>query len=85
MRHSRLQHIEMVNDQPTDNRYSSAILWGLLGAAIAPEGTRLQTGIASAIASPFLEDLGVEMERQQRQEAIGQQGKMPMQGMRLRR
>ena len=72
MTHSRLRHIKMVNHQPTDDRYASALLWGLLGAMAAPEGKRLQAGIAFAIGSPFLEQLAVELQRQ-RQDAKRQE------------
>jgi len=72
MTHSRLQHIKMVKRQPKDNRYSSALLWGLLGAMLAPEGKRLKAGIAFAIGSPFLEQLAVDLERQ-RQDAKRQE------------
>ena len=63
-----------MNNQPMDKGQSSAILWGLLGAAIAPEGERLSTGIVFAIASPFLERLVVELE-QQHQEALRKERK----------
>lgn len=72
MPHSRLQDIKMVNYQPKDDRYSSAVLWGLLGAMVAPEGKRLQAGIAFAIGSPFLEQLAVDLERR-RQDAKRQE------------
>ncbi|MBN2098108.1 MAG: helix-turn-helix domain-containing protein [Dehalococcoidia bacterium] len=62
----------MVKHQPKDDRYSSALLWGLLGAMVAPEGKRLQAGIAFAIGSPLLERLAGDLERQ-RQDAMRQE------------
>lgn len=60
-----------MNNKLVNDRYTSAILCGLLGA-MAAEGKRLETGIAFALASPFLEELGMEIERQ-RQEAFRQE------------
>jgi len=74
MSHLRRRHIGMVSNQPTDNGYYSAALWGLLGLAVAPQGRRLQAGITFAIASPFLEPFLVELWRQC-QEVLMQESK----------
>lgn len=72
MAYSRLRDLKTAGYQPADDRYAYALLWGLLGAMAAPEGKRIQAGIAFAIGSPWLERLGVELQRQQ-QEAMRQE------------
>ena len=44
--------------------YNDPRLWGALGAILAPEGKRLQTGIGLALTSPLLDHLIPELERQ---------------------
>jgi hypothetical protein len=72
MAYSRLRDLKTAGYQPADDRYAYALLWGLLGAMAAPEGKRIQAGIAFAIGSPFLEQLAVGLE-QQRQGAMRQE------------
>jgi hypothetical protein len=57
----------MMNDKPVNDRNSSAFLCGLLGAGAALEGKKLETGILFALASTFLEELQMEIERQRRE------------------
>jgi hypothetical protein len=57
----------MMNDKPVNDRNSSAFLFGLLGAGSAPEGKRLETGIGFTLASTFLEELQMEIERQRQE------------------
>ena len=54
----------IITDQTRDNGGSSALLWGLVGVLVAPKGKRLQTGLGFAVASPLLDRLATDLERQ---------------------
>jgi hypothetical protein len=61
--------VKTMNYKPANDRYISPILYGLLGA-MAADGKNLETGIAFALASPFLQELGLEIERQYQEKFI---------------
>jgi hypothetical protein len=52
-----------MNNKVVNDRNTLAILCGLVGAMSA-EGKWLETGIVFALVAPFLEELGMEIERQ---------------------
>jgi hypothetical protein len=49
---------DRANQLQGEDEYSQAILYGLLGAVLAPEGERFRTGVAFAAASIALPHLG---------------------------
>lgn len=55
--------MKTMNNKAVNDSNTSAILYGLLGA-MAAKGKRLETGIAFALAAPYLDELGMEIERQ---------------------
>jgi hypothetical protein len=65
----------MMSNQPKNNGYSSAILWSSLGAITAPEDKKLERGILWFLASPLLDNLYLELEKQYTETSCPSTGK----------